>query len=74
MAQSLLELPLEMRHHILSFVDPEDLPRISFVCKELRQYLKVNKQLDRDIVLRVLVCAYYETISQATNIPIGWAL
>lgn len=55
MVQTFIGLPLEMRHNILSFVEPEDLPRISLVCRALREYIESNKQLDRDVLLNFMV-------------------
>lgn len=51
----ILLLPTEMLHHILSYVNPEDLGALPLTCKGLNSFVKANKALYRDIYLRHLV-------------------
>lgn len=51
----LTQLPLEIVNHVLSFVDPEDLPRVNTTCQYLYNAVKDNKALFRAVYLRHLV-------------------
>lgn len=51
----LTQLPLEIVNHVLSFVDPEDLPRVNTTCQYLYHAVKDNKALFRAVYLRHLV-------------------
>ncbi|KAI3402171.1 hypothetical protein diail_100 [Diaporthe ilicicola] len=50
----LTQLPLEIVNHVLSFVDPEDLPRANTTCKYLYRAVKDNTALFRAVYLRHL--------------------
>lgn len=52
---SLINLPPEIVHNILSFVDPEDLGTIPQTCHALYDFTKGNRALCRDIYHRTLV-------------------
>lgn len=51
----LTQLPLEIVNHVLSFVDPEDLPRVNTTCQYLYHAVKDNKALFRAVYFRHLV-------------------
>ena len=51
----LTQLPLEIVNHVLSFVDPEDLPRVNKTCQYLYSAVKDNNALFRAVYLRHLV-------------------
>ncbi|KAG6366353.1 hypothetical protein INS49_000530 [Diaporthe citri] len=50
----LTQLPPEIVNHVLSFVDPEDLPRVNTTCQYLYHAVKDNKALFRAVYLRHL--------------------
>ncbi|KAL2277035.1 hypothetical protein FJTKL_00328 [Diaporthe vaccinii] len=50
----LTQLPLEIVNHVLSFVDPEDLPRVNTTCQYLYHAVKDNKALFRAVYFRHL--------------------
>ncbi|KAJ0115298.1 f-box domain-containing protein [Diaporthe amygdali] len=50
----LTQLPLEIVNHVLSFVDPEDLPRANTTCQYLYHAVKDNSALFRAVYLRHL--------------------
>lgn len=54
----LTQLPLEIVSHVLSFVDPEDLPRVNTTCQYLYHAVKDNTALFRAVYLRHLVSPY----------------
>jgi hypothetical protein len=54
MAQ-LLQLPAEILHHILCFIDPKDLCTLELTCLHLYHYVVGNQVLCRDIYHHVLV-------------------
>ena len=51
----LTQLPLEIVNYVLSFVDPEDLPRVNTTCQYLYHAVKDNSALFRAVYLRHLV-------------------
>lgn len=52
---TLIQLPPELVSTILSFVDPEDLPRVNLTCKYLYHTVRDNAALFRDVYLNNLV-------------------
>ncbi|KAH8750559.1 F-box domain-containing protein [Diaporthe sp. PMI_573] len=50
----LTQLPLEIVNHVLSFVDPEDLPRVNTTCQYLYHAVKDNNALFRAVYLHHL--------------------
>lgn len=51
----LIQLPPEIIHNILRFVNPDDLGWIAATCRFLRDCITGNNVLYRDIYLRILV-------------------
>lgn len=69
----LTQLPLEIVNHVLSFVDPEDLPRVNSTCQYLYQAVKDNKALFRAVYLRHLVSPkIYSPHSSLTHVIVSW--
>ncbi|KAK3292249.1 uncharacterized protein B0H64DRAFT_346948 [Chaetomium fimeti] len=54
MAATLVHLPSEILHNILSYVDPEDLAWLPLTCRSLNNFIKGNNPLCRAIYLRIL--------------------
>jgi hypothetical protein len=52
---TLVGLPPEALHEILSHLEPWDLPAVQRVCRYLYGYVKGNRALCRDIYLRTFV-------------------
>lgn len=51
----LTQLPPEILHNVLSWVEPQDLLTIPRACRFLYQYIKGNMALARDVYLNFLV-------------------
>ncbi|EAQ88248.1 hypothetical protein CHGG_04867 [Chaetomium globosum CBS 148.51] len=54
MAAALTNLPPEILHNILSYVEPEDLTWLPLTCRVFNNFIKGNNPLCRAIYLRVL--------------------
>lgn len=52
---TLTQLPPELVGHVLSFVDPGDLPSVNLTCKYLYLHVKDNTALFRALYLNNLV-------------------
>jgi hypothetical protein len=55
-AQPILQLPTEILHHILQWVEPADLMRLPRVCSAFKNITN-SKKLYRDVYLNQMVCA-----------------
>lgn len=62
----ILQLPTEILHHILQWVEPADLMRLPRVCSALKNITKSNK-LYRDVYLNQLVGASMQRHRMSTN-------
>lgn len=51
----LTQLPPEIIHNILRFVELDDLPTIPLICRFFNEFVKDNNALYRAIYLRLLV-------------------
>ncbi|KAK3353512.1 hypothetical protein B0T25DRAFT_456234 [Lasiosphaeria hispida] len=60
----LIQLPPEIIHNILTFVDPEDLAVLPKICRFLYSYVTGNAALCRDI--------YYQTLDQPPSNDLDW--
>jgi len=55
MVQHITQLPAEILHNILGFVEPADLGRLLLTCRYLYGFVDGNSALCRDIYHRTLV-------------------
>jgi hypothetical protein len=55
MVQHITQLPAEILHNILGFVEPADLGRLLRTCRYLYRFVDGNAALCRDIYYRTLV-------------------
>ena len=55
MYPALLDLPVEILHNILTYVDPSDLVSVRLCCHQLHELLKSDGLLFKEIFLKLFV-------------------
>jgi hypothetical protein len=69
--QPILQLPVEILHHILQWITPADLVILPRVCSAFNRVTKANKKLYQDVYTNTMVSGFTKLFSRIVANGLG---